>query len=146
MLKKYIPEAVEVRGSDSPQRKEQCALDFKQGKTRVLISKPKIFGYGMNFQKCHNVIFCGLTYSYENYHQALRRIYRFGQKHTVYSYIVLGTTEMHILETVNKKKELQHNLKNQMDMSVQEIQLLNFEGKEVNEVFQLQKIEIPNFL
>ena len=111
-----------------------------------MISKPKIFGYGMNFQKCHNVIFCGLTYSYENYHQALRRIYRFGQKQDVYSYIVLGTTEMHILETVNKKKELQHNLKNQMDMSVQEIQLLNFEGKEVNEVFQLQKIEIPNFL
>ena len=146
LLKKYIPEAVEVRGSDKPQRKERCALNFKNGKIRVLISKPKIFGYGMNFQKCHNVIFCGLTYSYENYHQALRRIYRFGQKQDVYSYIVLGTTEMHILETVNKKKELQHNLKNQMDMSVQEIQLLNFEGKEVNEVFQLQKIEIPNFL
>ena len=126
--------------------KERCALNFKNGKIRVLISKPKIFGYGMNFQKCHNVIFCGLTYSYENYHQALRRIYRFGQKQDVYSYIVLGTTEMHILETVNKKKELQHNLKNQMDMSVQEIQLLNFEGKEVNEVFQEKKIEIPSFL
>ena len=54
--------------------------------------------------------------------------------------------EDRILETVNKKKELQHNLKNQMDMSVQEIQLLNFEGKEVNEVFQPKKIEIPNFL
>ena len=53
---------------------------------------------------------------------------------------------MHILEMVNKKKELQHNLKNQMDMSVQEIQLLNFEGKEVNEVFQQNKIEIPSFL
>lgn len=146
LLKKYIPEAVEVRGSDKPQRKERCALNFKNGKIRVLISKPKIFGYGMNFQKCHNVIFCGLTYSYENYHQALRRIYRFGQKQDVYSYIVLGTTEMHILETVNKKKELQHDLKNQMDMSVQEIQLLNFEEKEVNEVFQQNKIEIPSFL
>ena len=63
LLKKYIPEAVEVRGSDKPQRKERCALNFKNGKIRVLISKPKIFGYGMNFQKCHNVIFCGLTYS-----------------------------------------------------------------------------------
>lgn len=146
MLKKYIPEAVEVRGSDSPQRKEQCALDFKQGKTRVLISKPKIFGYGMNFQKCHNVIFCGLTYSYENYHQALRRIYRFGQKHTVYSYIVLGTTEMHILETVNKKKELQYNLKNQMDLSVQEIQLLNFEEREVKSNLIQNTIELPSFI
>ena len=121
-------------------------LDFKQGKTRVLISKPKIFGYGMNFQKCHNVIFCGLTYSYENYHQALRRIYRFGQKHTVYSYIVLGTTEMHILETVNKKKELQYNLKNQMDLSVQEIQLLNFEEREVKSNLIQNTIELPNFI
>ena len=146
LLKKYIPEAVEVRGSDSSQRKEQCALDFKQGITRVLISKPKIFGYGMNFQKCHNVIFCGLTYSYENYHQALRRIYRFGQKHTVYSYIVLGTTEMHILETVNKKKELQYNLKNQMDLSVQEIQLLNFEEREVKSNLIQNTIELPNFI
>lgn len=146
LLKKYIPEAIEVRGSDKPQRKEQCALDFKQGKTRVLISKPKIFGYGMNFQKCHNVIFCGLTYSYENYHQALRRIYRFGQKHTVFSYIVLGSTELHILDNVNKKKELRHNLKNQMDMSVQEIQLLNFNESEVEEVHQSQKIDLPAFI
>jgi SNF2 family DNA or RNA helicase len=112
----------------------------------VLISKPKIFGYGMNFQKCHNVIFCGLTYSYENYHQALRRIYRFGQKHTVFSYIVLGSTELHILDNVNKKKELQHNLKNQMDMSVQEIQLLNFNESEVEEVHQSQKIDLPAFI
>ena len=97
-------------------------------------------------QKCHNVIFCGLTYSYENYHQALRRIYRFGQKHTVYSYIVLGTTEMHILETVNKKKELQYNLKNQMDLSVQEIQLLNFEEREVKSNLIQNTIELPSFI
>lgn len=73
LLKKYIPNAVEVRGSQTTKHKEWCAMDFKQGNIRVLISKPKIFGYGMNFQKCHNVIFCGLTYSYENYYQALRR-------------------------------------------------------------------------
>lgn len=146
LLKKYIPEAVEIRGSDKPTFKEKAAMDFKEGNIRVLISKPKIFGYGMNFQKCHNVIFCGLTYSYENYYQALRRIYRFGQKHDVYSYIVLGSTELHILENISKKKELQANLKNQMDLSVKEIQRLNFEGKEVKKVQQFNKIDLPSFL
>lgn len=146
LLKKYIPEAVEVRGSDKPSFKEQSALDFKNGKIRVLISKPKIFGYGMNFQNCHNVIFCGLTYSYENYYQSLRRIYRFGQKEDVYSYIVLGSTELHILETINKKKKVQEELKNQMDMSVKEIQLLHFKGEEMKKVDYSQRIELPQFI
>lgn len=146
LLKKYIPEAVEVRGSDKPKFKEQSAMDFKSGKIRVLISKPKIFGYGMNFQKCRNVVFCGLTYSYENYYQALRRIYRFGQERDVYSYIVLGSTELHILENINKKKETQSILKNQMDISVKEIQLLNFNGEEVKKIDQFKVIDLPKFL
>ncbi|WP_050638455.1 helicase-related protein [Candidatus Stoquefichus sp. SB1] len=146
LLKKYIPDAVEVRGSDKPSFKEDCSMLFKNGQIRVLISKPKIFGYGMNFQKCHNVIFCGLTYSYENYFQALRRIYRFGQKNDVYSYIVIGSTELHILENIKQKQQMQEQLKNKMDISVKEIQLLNFEGKEVLRVEQSKQIEIPEFL
>lgn len=146
LLKKHIPEAVEVRGNDSISKKESAAMMFKNGQIRVLISKPKIFGYGMNFQKCHNVIFCGLTYSYENYYQALRRIYRFGQKNKVSSYIVIGSTESHILENITKKKEIQKTLKNQMDMSVKEIQMLNFKGKEEVKAKQFNRIEMPKFI
>lgn len=146
LLKKYIPEAVEVRGSDKPSFKEDCSMLFKNGQIRVLISKPKIFGYGMNFQKCRNVIFCGLTYSYENYFQALRRIYRFGQENDVYSYIVIGSTELHILENIKQKQRMQEQLKNQMDVSVKEIQLLEFIGKEVKKVEQSKKIELPEFV
>ena len=101
----------------------------------------------MNFQKCHNVIFCGLTYSYENYHQALRRIYRFGQKrHSLI--LIMSRTELFNahLETVNKKKELQYNLKNQMDLSVQEIQLLNFEEREVKSNLIQNTIGVPSFI
>lgn len=146
LLKKYIPDAVEVRGSDKASFKEDASMYFKNGQIRVLISKPKIFGYGMNFQKCHNVIFCGLTYSYENYYQALRRIYRFGQKNDVYSYIVIGSTERHILENIKKKKEQQEELKNKMEISVKEIQKLNFEGKEVKKVDRFARIELPDFI
>ncbi|MEG0359744.1 MAG: DEAD/DEAH box helicase [Anaerorhabdus sp.] len=130
LLMKLIPEAVEVRGSDKPSVKEQAAQDFKHEKIRVLISKPKIFGYGMNFQKCHNVLFCGLTYSYENYYQALRRIYRFGQSQEVNCWVILGSTELHIMDTINRKRKQQEELKNQMDMSLKEIQMLSIEASE----------------
>ena len=146
LLKKYIPDAVEVRGSDKASFKEDASMYFKNGQIRVLISKPKIFGYGMNFQKCHNVIFCGLTYSYENYYQALRRIYRFGQKKDVFSYIVIGSTERHILENITKKRKQQELLKNSMDISAKEIQKVNFEGKEVKRADEFMKIEVPDFI
>lgn len=145
-LKKYIPEAVEVRGADKPQFKEDAAEKFKNGEIRVLISKPKIFGYGMNFQKCHKVIFCGLTYSYENYYQALRRIYRFGQIHKVTCWLVLGSTELHILDVVRKKQRQQEELKNNMDQSLKEIQRLEFEGKEKTLIMPCAEIKVPDWL
>ena len=145
-LKEFIKDAVEVRGSDKQQFKVDSSLAFKNGDIRVLISKPSIFGYGMNFQKCHNVIFCGLTYSYENYYQALRRIYRFGQTHEVNSWIVLGSTELHILDVINKKKRMQEELKNQMDLSIRDIQINEVIGKEVNKVIQQDVLELPAWI
>ena len=145
-LKKYIPSAIEVRGSHSNKYKEEKTEQFKSGEIRVLISKPKIFGYGMNFQMCHNTIFCGLNYSYENYYQALRRIYRFGQAHEVTCWIVIGSTELHILDTINKKRQQQEELKNQMNLSLKEIQILSFERKEVKKVKSQSKIVLPSFL
>ena len=146
LLKKYIGDCVEVRGNDKSAFKEKASADFKSGKIRVLISKPKIFGYGMNFQKCHNVVYCGLTYSYENYYQSLRRIYRFGQKEKVNSYIVLGDTEGHILETIEKKKRQQEELKNNMDMSIKDIQLDFFKKGSEKVILPEKEVEIPDFL
>lgn len=134
MLKKLIPEAVEVRGDTSDKDKEKATEDFKNGTIRVLISKPSIFGYGMNFQKCHNVIFCGLDYSYESYYQALKRTHRFGQEHDVNCYIVIGDTEMGIVSTVKEKEERQREIKNQMRNSVKTIQMLEIKGKETVQI------------
>lgn len=146
-LKEFIPDAVEVRGSDSQSKKEKATQDFKDGNVRVLISKPSIFGYGMNFQKCHNMIFCGLTYSYENYYQAVRRIYRFGQTHEVNVWIVLGSTELHILDVINRKRKQQEELKNMMDQSIKDIQYTEILGKErKDKVTYNEKIELPRFI
>ena len=121
-LKKLIPDAVEVRGSDKPEKKEQAAIDFASGETRVLISKPSIFGFGLNFQQCQNVVFCGLSYSYEDYYQAVRRVWRFGQKLPVNSHIVVGSTELQILDTIRRKEKQHLNMKQQMYGSIKQIQ------------------------
>jgi superfamily II DNA or RNA helicase len=131
-LKKLIPDSLEVRGSHSAAFKEQAALDFIDGKIRVLISKAKIFGYGLNFQNCHNAVFCGLNYSYESYYQTVRRFWRFGQSETVNVYIVIGSTEQEILAVIREKEERQQRMKAGMYGNLKKIQNLDIKGSSLN--------------
>lgn len=104
-LSARINGAVDVRGSDRPEHKEKRIADFTSGKVRVLISKPSICGFGMNWQHCRNVAFVGLSYSFEDFYQALRRSYRFGQTREVNAYIVQARTEGAILAAIRRKME-----------------------------------------
>ena len=124
-LRKAIPEAIEIRGSDKNEKKTEAAIDFSEGKIRVLISKPKIFGFGMNFQECHNVIFCGMSYSFESYYQALRRFWRFGQKKKVNIHIIVSENEKNILDVVMLKQREFESLKNNMLIAMREFTELN---------------------
>lgn len=83
MLRKLLPEAVEVKGSDSDEWKENKLLGFAKGEFRVLITKTKIASFGMNYQNCNNQIFASLDFSFEGLYQAIRRCYRFGQSKQV---------------------------------------------------------------
>ena len=121
-LKRLLPDAVEIRGSDKAFKKEQAAVDFVNGDIRVLISKPTIFGYGLNFQNCHKSTFCGMDYSFENYYQAVRRFYRFGQKNAVEITRVLGDTEMNILNTINRKASMKAHMQHSMAEAMKEFQ------------------------
>jgi len=76
---------------------------FLQGKAKILITKPKIAGFGMNFQNANTVIFCGLGFSYESYYQCIRRCWRFGQKHPVIVIVVVTSYDKHIVEIVRAK-------------------------------------------
>lgn len=96
----------EVKGSDSIESKVRDLEDFQDSKYPVLVSKPKICAYGMNFQNANNAIFFGLNDSWETFYQAIRREWRFGQKKTVNVYIVLTSPEVEIYENI-KRKELQ---------------------------------------
>lgn len=146
LLKKLLPEAVEVKGSDSVEHKEQAALDFAQGKTRVLISKASIFGYGLNFQKCHKMIFCGLDYSFESYYQAVRRVYRFGQKSEVDVVKVIGENEKNILETIARKEEMKKNMSRSMASSMKMFQSEELNGRQFKLDLDKQVITFPSWV
>lgn len=107
---KLIADSVNVQGSDSIESKANAIQAFQDGKTKILITKPKIAGFGMNFQNCHNVIFIGLSDSYEAYYQCIRRCYRFGQKKPVDVYVVLSDHEMDIYHNVLRKEEEAKNM------------------------------------
>lgn len=98
-----IPDAVEVTGADPLHVKRQAMNDFTAGRIRVLVSKPTICGYGMNWQHCRNMAFVGLSDSFEQVYQAERRCWRFGQKQTVNSYLITSEAEGAVLRNQERK-------------------------------------------
>lgn len=145
-LKKLLPEAIEIRGNHKLEIKEKAALDFIQGKTRILISKPSIFGFGLNFQNCSNSIFCGLNYSYESYYQAVRRFYRFGQTKAVNIWRVLGSTEKNILDVIERKARQKKDMAIGMAEAMKEFQTANVTGTNFKLNTEIQKVTIPDWL
>lgn len=103
-LHKYIPDSVEVKGSDTASLKSERLTGFSTNINRVLVTKPSIAGYGMNWQNCHKMIFTGLSDSYEQYYQAVRRCWRFGQTEPVDVYIIISAREGAVKENIERKQ------------------------------------------
>lgn len=147
-LKKAITDSYEVKGSDTPEHKENGMIGFSEGKVKYLISKPSICGFGMNWQNCHRMIFCGLSDSYEQFYQAIRRCYRFGQTEEVDVYVITSEAESSILENI-KAKQARHEL-----MSVEMLKVINTVTKE--KLYSMsfehssykpqEEIKLPSFL
>lgn len=103
-LTSILDGAVEVKGSDSIEHKENSMLDFAKGEIPVLVTKPSIAGHGMNWQNCHNMAFVGLSHSWESFYQATRRCWRFGQTKPVNAHIVISDMEMRIVRNIQRKE------------------------------------------
>lgn len=99
-----IPGAVEITGSDSSESKESRMIGFTNGTHRVIVTKPSIAGYGMNWQHCCNVAFLGLSDSYEQFYQAVRRTWRFGQTRPVDCHIVTSDIEGAVVANIQRKE------------------------------------------
>ena len=127
-LKVLIPDAVEVKGADSNQHKEQSMLGFQARNIRVLVTKPSIAGYGMNWQNCHNVVFVGLSDSYEKYYQAVRRVWRFGQNQQVNCKIITSELEGAVVRNIQRKEVDAMKMAQEMVVHMHAINEQNIKG------------------
>jgi superfamily II DNA or RNA helicase len=123
-----IPGAVQVSGSDSNEKKIKAIHEFLEGNTRVLVSKVSIFGYGINMQNCHNTAFLGLSDSYEDFYQAVRRNWRFGQKNEVNCYIVTAETEGAVVQNIKRKEKDAEKMARKMVKNMQALNEQNIKG------------------
>ncbi len=120
-LKKAIPGSVEVTGSDSEIAKEVRLFGFIDGEHRVLITKSKIAGFGLNLQNCHKMAFVGVTHSYESWYQSIRRCWRYGQKSPVDVHLFASESEYAIIKNLQRKQEDARIMSKEMTQFAREI-------------------------
>lgn len=138
---------VEVRGSDDEKTKEEKLAAFSLGKSRVIVTKPDIAGFGMNWQHCRNVAFVGLSYSYEKFYQAVRRSYRFGQTKEVNVHVVSSEMETAIDETVERKAADHARMQEAMIESMREAHAgMRANDLNVEKYLPTVDIDIPEWL
>lgn len=147
-LHKAIQGSVEVKGSDKPEHKEQAMMGFANGDVRYLVTKPSICGFGMNWQNCHDMIFCGLSDSYEQFYQAIRRCYRFGQQHEVNVHVIISEKEMNVLNNIKRKQVDHERMSEEMVKVMSESAKAELFGKQRKKTDYVPNIEmeLPNWL
>jgi hypothetical protein len=128
LLTNLIDGAVEVAGHHDNDYKADMMLEFAKGNLKCLVSKPKLSGQGMNWQVCHNQVFTGLSDSYEQFYQAVRRCWRFGQTKPVTVNIVTAEREGEIVDNIKRKEEQHEAMKKEMAQRTMDITFANLKG------------------
>lgn len=123
MLAKMIDGAVEVHGALDADEKERRLLGFASGDYRAIVTKPKLAGFGVNWQHCAHAVFASISFSYEQHYQAVRRSHRFGQSEAVCNDIVISDTEASIWGVINVKSEKHDEMKQRMADAMRGAQL-----------------------
>jgi SNF2 family DNA or RNA helicase len=139
LLEKLIPDAIQVSGKDSDESKEDKLMSFQDGKSRVLVTKPKIASFGLNFQHCNHVTFFP-NHSYEQYYQGVRRCWRFGQERPVKVDIITTEGDSGILKNLKRKsaqaEKMFSNLVNSMNNA------MNINSRKTS----TKNIEVPQWM
>jgi superfamily II DNA or RNA helicase len=148
MLTKSIPGAIEVKGSDTQAQKEERLMGFSEGRYRVLVTKPSIAGFGMNWQHCPNMAFVGLSDSYEQFYQAVRRCWRFGQEKAVHAHIITADIEGAVVKNIERKEADALRMAEEMVQHMHTITEQNIKGAQrMDRSYSANKpVTLPNFL
>jgi superfamily II DNA or RNA helicase len=122
LLANLIPDAMEVRGDMTPEEKERRLLGFVDGDFRAIVTKPKLAGFGVNWQHCAHAVFASISFSYEQHYQAVRRSHRFGQLEQVRNDIVIADTEGAIWQAIHGKAAKHEEMKRRMSAAMKRAQ------------------------
>lgn len=122
MLTKMIDGAIEVHGSLDADEKERRILGFSDGQYRAIVCKPKLAGFGVNWQHCSHAVFASISFSFEQHYQAKRRSHRFGQSQRVVNDVVMSDTEDSIWSVINAKSKKHDEMKRAMAVAMKEAQ------------------------
>jgi hypothetical protein len=142
-LKARLPDALEVRGDQPVEEKEEKVAAFLDGSARTLISKPSILGFGLNFQHAARSAFVGLSFSYEQFYQALRREYRFGQKRVVKANVIVAKSETGIRNVIKRKQAEHHRMQQRMARAARQ---LRQQKRELDDYSPRVEMAIPEWL
>jgi hypothetical protein len=142
-----IPGAVEVRGSDSEDDKERKLTDFSEGRIRVLVTKPSISGYGMNWQHCADTIFVGLNDSFEQVFQAVRRFWRFGQSKPVTAHFIASELEGAVVANLRRKEEDAERMASSMVAHMADLSSSQLKGASRQKAdYAPRRVPVPSFM
>lgn len=137
---------VEVRGSHSEKEKETRLKAFQHGEIQCIVTKPRIAGFGLNWQHCHNTTWFP-TYSFEEFYQAIRRLLRFGQKHTVRCHCIASENESGVVHTLFKKSAAHIATRAGIAQSMREFQIAEIVGNVGREIYNpSKKASVPSWL
>jgi len=128
LVTKLIPDAIQVKGSDSMANKIERLNGFSNGKYKTMVTKPSIAGMGMNWQHCQTVVFLGLSDSWEQYYQAVRRCWRFGQKKEVHAHIITSKTEGAVVANIMRKEHDADQMAKEMVKNMHSMNEQNIKG------------------
>ena len=147
-LARLIPTAVEVTGSDTTDHKENAPMQFISGEIKDLVSKPEIFGWGMNFQHCNHALACGLSDSWEKFHQIVRRMWRFGQTRECHMHVITGELEGGVVRNIERKEKQAIEMASQMVGYMREINTAEIHGtiRETETYTAKKRIHKPEWL
>jgi len=146
-LENRINNGVQVYGSMKPERKEELISGFTDGEIMKLITKPKIAGFGLNWQHCNHMIFVGLSDSWESFYQAVRRCWRFGQDKPVHVHIVTADTEGAVLENIRRKQAQNDEMAEEMARVMRDYTIAEIKGASVEKAdySPVEQIRIPSW-